>query len=394
MDKVRLGLVGFGGMGSAHASCVSRGEVEGLVLTAICDIDEDKRKSASMLYPGVKVFEDYSEMFKSGLIDAVLIATPHYLHPVIGEDAFASGLHVLTEKPIAVSVTKGTEFIDAAKKTDRVFAIMFQWRRHPLFEKAHSLIESGELGTIKHLVWIVTNWYRTQAYYDSGSWRATWKGEGGGVLINQAPHNLDQIWWLCGLPKSVNASLKVAHYHNITVEDDAIVTGEFQAGGTFAFITTTGDYPGTNRLEISLSKGRIIIEDNELKVTRLDMDEEEYRFNSEKYPSKPGYKTEIIKGSGNEDSYHRAILEDFTNAILKKGKLVTEGESGINELMISNAAYLSSWLGKTIEIPFDTALFDEELEKRKKEEEKVDLKRKVKTTGPSSEYNERWFVKW
>ncbi len=394
MEKVRLGIVGFGGMGSAHASCVFRGEVENLVLTAICDIDENKRKSAHSLYPGVSIFESYSEMFRSNLIDAVLIATPHYLHPVIGEAAFSLGLHVLTEKPIAVSVTEADKFIKAAQKTDKVFAIMFQWRRHPLFQKAHELIESGELGSIKHLVWIVTNWYRTQSYYDSGSWRATWNGEGGGVLINQAPHNLDQIWWLCGLPKKVSASLKVAHYHNITVEDDAIVTGEFKNGGTFAFITTTGDYPGTNRLEISLSKGRIILEDNELKITRLSMDEEEYRFNSEKYPTKPGYTTEIIKGSGNEDSYHRAILEDFVKAILAKGELVSAGETGINELWISNAAYLSSWLNKPIEIPFDTTLFDRELEKRKKEEEKIDLRRKVKVVGPSSEYNERWFVKW
>ncbi len=394
MDKVRLGLVGFGGMGSAHAHCVYSGEVDGMVLSAVCDSDERKRESSLSLYPDVPVFEKYTEMFRSSLIDAVLIATPHYLHPVIGEEAFSYGLSVLTEKPVAVSVSKAKEFISSAGKSGKIFSVMFQWRRHPLFEKAHEIIKNGELGEIKHLVWIVTNWYRTQAYYDSGSWRATWNGEGGGVLLNQAPHNLDQIWWLCGLPKKISADIKIAHYHNITVEDDAIITGELENGGMFSFITTTGEYPGTNRLEISGSRGRIILEDNKLKITRLSMDEEEYRFNSEKYSSKPEYTTEIIEGSGNEDSYHRAILQDFADAVLKGKEIVTPGETGINELMISNAAYLSSWLGRPVELPFDSALFDEELEKRKKEEKEHNLERKVKITGPSTEYNERWFVKW
>lgn len=394
MDRVRLGLVGFGGMGSAHAHCVHSGEVDGMVLSAVCDIDERKRESSLSLYPDVSVFANYTDMFKSSLIDAVLIATPHYLHPVIGEEAFSYGLNVLTEKPVAVSVTKAKEFISSAEKSGKIFCVMFQWRRHPLFAKAHEIIKNGELGEIKHLIWIVTNWYRTQAYYDSGSWRATWNGEGGGVLLNQAPHNLDQIWWLCGLPKKVSAEIKTAHYHNITVEDDAIITGELENGGLFSFITTTGEYPGTNRLEISGSKGRIILEDNKLKITRLSMDEEEYRFNSEKYPSKPECTTEIIEGSGNENSYHRAILQDFADAVLKGKKLVTPGETGINELMISNAAYLSSWLGRPVELPFDSALFDEELEKRKREEKMHNLERKVKITGPSTEYNERWFVKW
>lgn len=392
MDRVKIALVGFGAMGSAHAHSIYNGFVKGMELVAICDIDRDKREKAKELYPEVEVFEKYEDLIDSGIADSILIATPHYLHPVVGIAALQKGLNVLTEKPLAVSCTDARRFIDVADKSGKVFGVMFQWRMHPLFKKAREVIKGGEIGEIRRLVWIVTNWYRNQAYYDSGSWRATWKGEGGGVLLNQAPHNLDQIQWLVGIPCRLYAECEVGRYHDISVEDDATVMGEFTNGAKLSFITTTGEYPGTNRLEISGSKGKLVMEDNTLKIYRLQKDEEIYRRTSAKDSPKPKYTVETLSGSETEDRLHEMILENFASAILKGEKLVSPGASGIGELEISNGAYLSSWLGRSISLPIDASRFDSLLAKKRKEERAVE--KNPEKSEPSLGYARKWFVNW
>ena len=240
MNEVRIGIVGIGNMGSAHAKSILAGNVARLTLGAVCDIAPEKLSWASENLPGVPQFSDYHEMFASGLIDAVLIATPHYLHPTIAIDGFAAGLHVLTEKPAGVYTNQVQQMNDAAKASDRVFGIMYNQRTNPQFQKIREIIKSGRLGECKRFIWIITNWYRTQAYYDSGTWRATWAGEGGGVLINQCPHNLDLWQWMFGMPTRVRATCHYGKLHNIEVEDEVTAYAEYANGASAVFITTTG----------------------------------------------------------------------------------------------------------------------------------------------------------
>ena len=256
MRSVRIGIAGVGNMGFAHADSVFRGEISNLSLAALCDTCLDRRAFLAERFPGIPVFATHNEMLESGLCEAILIATPHKFHPQIAIDAFAQGVHVLAEKPAGVSISDVSAMNEAAKNSGLVFAIMFNQRTNPLYRKAKEIVASGELGAPKRLVWIITNWYRTQSYYNSGSWRATWSGEGGGVLLNQAPHNLDIWQWIFGMPKKIRAFCAVGKYHDINVEDDATIYAEYENGAVATFITTTGEYPGTNRLEISGDLGK------------------------------------------------------------------------------------------------------------------------------------------
>ena len=268
---------------------------------------------------------------------------------------------------------------------------MFNQRTNELFARARDIVRGGELGELKRTVWIVTNWYRTQSYYDSGDWRATWSGEGGGVLLNQAPHNLDLWQWICGMPKSVTAFCDVAKYHNIEVEDDAAIFTRYENGAVGTFITTTGEFPGTNRLEISGSLGKIVLEDGKLKWWRLKTDEREFRFSYGGGTGDIPLEYEEFTQSAPE-SGHRGILQNFTNAVLKGDSLIAEGYEGINELSISNAAYLSSWNGnREIQLPFDEAEFDSKLRLLA---DKDSLKGNNKSVQSAGGYKKRWQVRW
>lgn len=393
MKEVRIGVIGFGNMGSAHAHCIGSGKIQGLCLTAICDTDEMRRKLAKEVYPDVLVVNSCEKLFESGVTDAVIIATPHYAHPEIGIKAFAAGQHVLTEKPIAVSVSEGERLIRAAEEAGTVFAIMFNQRTNNLYRKAKVLVESGALGPLKRVVWIITNWYRTQSYYDSGSWRATWGGEGGGVLLNQAPHNLDLLQWICGMPVSLLARCEAGKYHQIEVEDNAEIYGELENGATVTFLASTGEYPGTNRLEISGGLGKLVIENGTLKWWKSAVPEREYCFHSEDYGELPQVTLEEYQEERNE-SDHGIILQNFADAIRKKEKLIAAGEEGIRELMISNGAYYSSWTHSLVELPVDREAFDRLL--REKQEQSVYGAREKQSPGQAltAEYKEKWRVKW
>lgn len=364
MGKIKIGIIGIGNMGTPHAKMIFEGKIPDLELTAIADYQEARREYAKKNFEGVKLFESGDELIKSGVCEAVVIATPHYQHPTLAKLAFENNLHVLSEKPAGVYTKQVREMNEAAAKSDRVFAVMFNQRTNCIYRKMHELVHSGELGAIKRVNWIITDWYRTQSYYDSGSWRATWDGEGGGVLLNQCPHNLDLIQWICGMPVSVQAFCHEGKWHDIEVEDDVTAYLEYENGATGVFITTTADTPGTNRFEVTLEMGKLVCENDKLTLYKLEMNEREFCKTAKGGFDQPEYKVIEIETDGLNEQ-HLGVFKAFADNILHNKPLVARGEEGINGLTLSNAMHLSSWLNKKVAIPFDEDLFLDELNKRR-----------------------------
>ncbi len=379
MDKVRIGVVGIGKMGSYHAKYIDSGEIKNAELTAICDTSDDCLKWASNnLKKEVVQYKDYKKLFESGTIDGVLIAVPHYEHSVIAIEAFKNGLHVLTEKPAGVYTKQVREMNEAAEKSGKIFGIMYNQRTNPLYQKLREIIQSGELGEIKRTNWIVTDWYRPQVYYDTGDWRATWVGEGGGVLINQCPHNLDLWQWICGMPVKVRAFCGLGKYHDIEVEDDVTAYVEYENGATGVFITSTAEAPGTNRFEVSGDMGKLVVEDGKLTFWRNRQSEREFNCNSTNPFSQPEtWKCEIpIKGV---ETSHKGITENWVCAITNGTSMLAPGIEGINGLSISNAIQLSSWTDNWVSLPIDEELYFKNLKK------KIDSSKPKTKTGIKSD---------
>ncbi len=356
MDKVRLGIIGVGNMGSSHIKNYLKGELPEIEITAVADINPERLKWAKENVEGVKCYNTASELMDSGEVDAVLIATPHYFHPPYVIEALNKGLHVMSEKPAGVYTKQVREMNEVADKSDKIFAIMFNQRTNCLYRKAHEIVSSKKFGELKRVTWIITDWYRTQAYYNSGGWRATWSGEGGGVLLNQCPHQLDLWQWICGMPEKITAVCHEGKWHDIEVEDDVMIYAQYPNGATGTFITTTGDYPGTNRLEITLDRAKLICENGKLIVDELKESTAEHTRTSPEGFSTIEYETYEAELDG-RNLQHIEVLNKFAAAILRNEPLTAKGQEGINGLMISNAAFLSSWLGKTVELPVDEDLF-------------------------------------
>jgi predicted dehydrogenase len=370
MDKVRLGIIGIGNMGSGHLKNILEGKVPEIEVTAVADRQESRRTWAKENLPeAVVIFEEGTDLIAAGVCDGVLIAVPHYQHPELTIDAMNHGLHVMCEKPAGVYTKQVREMNDAAKKCDRVFGMMFNQRTNCIYRKMHELVTSGELGAIKRVNWIVTDWYRTQSYYDSGSWRATWDGEGGGVLLNQCPHNMDLIQWICGMPSKVQAFCHNGKWHDIEVEDDVTAYLEYPNGATGVFVTTTADAPGTNRFEITLEMGKLVCENGKLMLHKLSENERTFCKTAKGGFDTPECTVTEVETDG-ENEQHVGVLKAFAGRILHGTPLVAEGLEGINGLTLSNAMHLSSWLKREVEIPFDEDLFLEELNKRRRESRK------------------------
>ncbi len=348
MEKVRFGIIGFGNMGSSHAKNVTEGKVPNLELTAICDIAEARRKHAEEIYPDVAVFADAREMYQSGLVDLVIIATPHYDHPGLAIKAMEAGIHVITEKPAGVYTKQVLEMNEAAEKSDKIFGIMYNQRTNPVYQKLRQLIQNGDLGQIKRVNWIITNWYRPQAYHDSCTWRSTWKTEGGGALINQNPHQLDLWQWLFGMPSRIMSHVSFGKYYDIEVEDDVTAFMEYDNGMTGVYITATGEAPGTNRLEIACDMGQLVVEKNQILFRRNVISEREFNANNTEIfgcPENWECKIPVATDGGLQ---HVGILRDVTRTILKGGKsqdLLAPGAEGVRGLTISNAIHYSAWTG-------------------------------------------------
>lgn len=391
MKTVKVAVIGIGNMGSAHAASIAKNEINGMSLTAVCDISHKKLETFSQKYPHIKCYESYEKLFEDKVCDSVIIAVPHPLHAEIAICAFKHGLNVMLEKPADIAVSRVQKLNEEAEKSGKIFGIMFNQRTNPLYQKAREIVKSGSLGELKRTVWIITNWFRTQNYYDSGDWRATWSGEGGGVLLNQAPHNLDLWQWICGMPDSVTAFCDVAKYHNIEVEDDATIFTRYKNGATGVFMTSTGEYPGTNRLEISGDLGKIVLETGTLKWYKLKKSIQRIISDSEQGFAQIDCDYEEI-GQDEPETAHKGILQNFTNAILFGERLISPGIDGINELTLSNAAYLSQWQGnREIALPFDSELFDNLLAEKTKQS-KCRAANSEKSGNTS--YLPRWQVRW
>ena len=374
MTKVRLGIIGVGNMGSGHAANILAGKCPEIELTAVADRREARRQWAKDTLPeGTAIFEEGSDLIQSGLCDAVHICTPHYQHPTLAMEAFAAGLHVMCEKPAGVYTKAVREMNEAAEKSGKVFAMMFNQRTNCVYRKMHEMVHSGQLGELKRVNWIITDWYRTQIYYDSGDWRATWEGEGGGVLLNQCPHQLDLLQWICGLPKTVQAFCQEGKWHDIEVEDDVTAYLQFANGATGVFITTTGDAPGTNRFEVTGTLGKLVCENDKLTFWKLAQDEREFCRTATEGFAQPQCQQVEVETDG-ENLQHVGVLNAFAGKILHGTPLVAEGTEGLGGLTLSNAMHLSSWLGRAVDIPFDEELFLSELNKRRATSRKKESK--------------------
>ncbi len=365
-NKVRLGILGIGNMGSSHATKLVAGECPEIELTAVCDVKPERLEWAKeTLGDGVARFATAEEMMDSGVIDALVVAVPHYDHPKYSIMAMKRGLHVLTEKPAGVYTKQVLEMNAVADECNVVFALMMNQRTNCIYRKMREIMQSGELGEIRRTNWLMTNWYRSQAYYDSGDWRATWSGEGGGVLMNQCPHNLDLWQWICGLPVKVYTKMHFGKWHDIEVEDDVTTYVEYENGATGVFITTTGDDPGTNRFEIICEKGKLVAGIDSLSMWKAEESESEFsKKNTAPFGKRVFEYTENVETDGYNPK-HIGVLNAFASAILHGTPLVADGREGIRAVTLSNAMHLSAWTGKEIDLRnFDHELYYEELMKR------------------------------
>ena len=374
--SIRIGIVGFGGNAGMHQRYLTEGAVPGAELTAVADTDARRLDAAEQMFGDkVKRFACAEELLDSGAADAIIICTPHYDHPPIAIQAFERGLHVLTEKPAGVYTRQVREMNEAAARSGRVFGIMFNQRTKPLYQKIRELVHSGELGRILRFQWTITSWFRPQKYYDSGGWRATWAGEGGGVLINQCPHNLDLWQWILGIPQRVRGFCNAGKHHRTEVEDEATIYAEYADGAVGLFVTSTGEAPGENRLEIAGENGLLVTQNG---LTFLRNRRSCVDFSSD--PDSPRMKQpecwEINVPVPEGETGHAVVTRNWVNAILNGEELLAPGEEGINSLQISNAAYLSSWLDQWVDMPVDEELYYRKLQ------EKIESSTQPDPSGP------------
>ena len=369
MDKIRYGVIGIGNRGSTTVLTIfDAGEAKDAVVSAMCDINPAKIEyiKSKTTNKDAVYFEDYKEMLDSGLCDAVLVETPHYQHPEIVIECLKRGIHVICDKPAGVYTKQVREMNAVAEQSNAKFTMMFNQRTNHLFRKMREIIAAGELGEIQRVNWIITDWYRTQAYYDSGSWRATWAGEGGGVLINQSPHQIDLVSWVVGMqPKAVNGFCKYGRWHDIEVEDEVTAYFEYENGATGVFITTTGEAPGTNRFEVSGTKGKLLRENGKLIFTRNEIDSAEWSRTTHHGFKKPQSETFEVETDG-ENSQHTGIINNFTAHLLGREELFVDGKEGIRGVELMNAIELSGWRGGArVELPINDDEYLEELNIRR-----------------------------
>ncbi len=400
--KVRLGIIGLGGQGSFYTSLLTGKQInpdgvqkqtdnfDQIEVTAFCDIDLEKVRRTRSIFPDIPVYTDYIEMLDSGNVDAIVTAVPHYLHPTMGIEALNRGIHTLLEKPAGVYSKQVREVIELANsKPELTFAIMFNQRTNPLYIKIKSLIDNGAIGNIRRFNWIITTWYRPQAYYDLSDWRATWSGEGGGILVNQVPHQLDLMQWLCGMPIKISSKLSFGYARNIRVEDDVTAMFEFENGATGVLITCTHDPAGTDRLEIAGDKGKIIV-DNSSDAKLITYATSEQVLNASIQDAKtvftfmagggikaiaPHYiKEEPVEIEATAwGGQHAEVLKNFAANIIDHTPLIAPGSDGIKGVLIANAIHLSSWLQQEVMLPIDEDIYLEQLELRIQEELNTNL---------------------
>lgn len=362
MDTVKIGIIGVGNMGAAHARAIQENKVPGMELAGLQDANPERTK----VFEGVKAFDSPQALIESPEIDAVLIATPHYDHTPLGIAALKAGKHLLVEKPISVHKADCQKLIEAHTDKSLVFCAMFNQRTNPHYIRIRDLIQKGELGEIRRVTWTITDWFRSEAYYASGGWRATWRGEGGGVLLNQCPHQLDLWQWLFGMPQKLRAFCELGRYHDIEVEDDVTCHMEYANGCKGVFITTTGEAPGTNRLEITGERGKLIydMEEAGLRFVRNEVEMSEWSRTTTGGFTKPPTWNVSIPIEGGVGPQHIGIMQNFAAAILKDEKLLAPAAEGIHSVELANAMLYSSFIAETLELPLDASAYEELLKKK------------------------------
>jgi predicted dehydrogenase len=357
MKTVRLGIIGMGNIGKYHAEYLLNKKVFRCELVAVCDA-----MSPLDRYQPLKTFTDGEALIKSGEVDAVIVATPHFQHTTLGIVALEAGVHAMIEKPISSHKADAERLIAASRKHPQVvFGGMFQLRTEPRYRKIQKLIQDGDLGEIVRVNWINTDWYRTEAYYASGGWRATWKGEGGGVLLNQCLHNLDTLQWLVGMPKRVRGFCQLGRFHQIEVEDNVTAYMEWANGATGVFVSSTGEAPGTNRFEIVGSRGTLVMENNKIHFTRNEADMLAFSQTSKQGFVKPDVWNVEIPFE-NAVVPHAIIIQNFVNAILDGEPLIVPGAEGIHSVELANVMVYSSLLGQPVELPMDSSGWENQLD--------------------------------
>lgn len=387
MEIVKYGIIGLGNIGTTHVgNFMKEGNIPNAVITAIADLKQVKIDNICSKYPEHK-FDCYNsgeELIANADVDAVIVAVPHYDHPRLCIMALNKGINVICEKPAGVYTKQVKEMNEIAKKSNSLFAMMFNQRTNCLYRKMKEIISEGGIGQIKRINWIITDWYRSQSYYDSGDWRATWSGEGGGVLFNQCPHQLDLLSWVTGMmPKKVHAFCHYGKWHDIEVEDDVTAYLEYENGATGVFITSTADAPGTNRFEVLGSGGKLVAENNKLTLYKNDVDEREFNSTYKGGFGEPKFKVIEVETDG-LNLQHTGICRNFTNAILGKEDLFVDGKEGINGVMLMDAMQLSGWTGQAVDLPINDDLYLEILtEKINNSKVKKNVVEKVLDTSNS-----------
>jgi predicted dehydrogenase len=355
---VRLGVIGLGNIAGKHIQNISSGEVANCDLAAVCSRQPDE----SINDLGVPHFTDYRELLGSGLCDAVLIATPTFNHYEIGCAALGAGLHVMMEKPLGLSVLEGEKLLTQLQ-LDQVFALMLNQRTDPLFRAMREVIDQGRLGSITRTHWTMTNWFRPEVYFQVSDWRATWRGEGGGLLVNQCIHNLDIFQWLCGMPASVRAFCRFGRYHDIEVEDEVTAYFEYDAGATGVFVGSTGEAPGVNRFDIIGDRGALHFDGERLTLTANTPATSEYNHETRDMFGMPETTTRDITPD-RDLNQHAVVLANFTAAILEGEPLIAPAAEGLNSLALANSMLLSSWEDRKVTLPLDSVHYQRALEQR------------------------------
>lgn len=357
---VRLGIVGLGNIARQHINNVNSGAVPGCVLTAVCARSTDQQGEL----PGVQYFASHQELITSGLCDAVLVATPTFSHLEIGLAVLDAGLHLMMEKPIGLSTREGEQLL-ARQATEQVFALMLNQRADPLFEAMRDCIAQGELGEITRTHWTMTHWFRPEVYFQVSEWRATWVGEGGGLLVNQCIHNLDIFQWLTGMPSALRGFCRFGRYHDIEVEDEVTAYLQYASGASGVFVGSTGEAPGVNRLDIVGDRGSLCFDGERLLLTRNTPATSQYSRETRDMFGMPAFEASDITPDRSINQ-HARVLANFVAAILEGEALIAPAAEGLNSLALANAMLLSTWESREVGLPLDSQVYQAALQQRQR----------------------------
>lgn len=365
---IRIGIAGIGFIAEEYIKLFTQGQIQGAEIRALSSRNYSHMEEIRAKYRlDAALFTDYDAMLSSGKIDMVMICTPHYFHPGMAVKAIEQGIHTMIEKPVGVYPEELDELAKCVKShPETLSGVLYCRRTNPVFAKIKQLLADGTLGKLKRVTWIVTDMYRTQAYFDIAGWRGTYSGEGGGLLMNQVSHHIDLLVWLCGLPEAMQANCYTARERNIEVENEVSITMEYPGNAVGQFIASTRECPGSNRLELSGSRGQIIL-DNEKDLTLRILETDETQFNATTnipFAFIP-YKEEVFHFDMMYNPVLQAKIVNNFIASLTDGTPVTcPVEEAVRSQQFIQGAYLSSWQDKKLTLPVDGSAFTAELKKR------------------------------